>query len=106
VTDRADALWSIGLFVPAVGERGGRQSIMWVAACDEAKPTHKTLTIFRKFVEIGDPALLTAELLGLPSMPNETELSTTISAFCHCGLRFPLLWRSHQREAQLAAVSS
>jgi hypothetical protein len=45
------------------------------------------LTIFRKLVEIGDPALLAAELLGIPSMPNETELSSAISAFCHRCLR-------------------
>jgi hypothetical protein len=56
---------------------------MWVTACDEVEPTHKSLTIFRKLVEIGDPALFTAELLGIPSMANETELSSAISAFCH-----------------------
>jgi hypothetical protein len=60
---------------------------MSITACDEAEPTHKSLTIFRQLVEIGDPALLTAELLGIPSMPNEAELSSAITAFCHRCLR-------------------
>jgi hypothetical protein len=59
-------------------------------ACDEVEPMHKSLTIFRELVEIGDPTLLTAELLSIPSMPNETEPSSAISAFCHGGLRLPL----------------
>jgi hypothetical protein len=77
---------------------------MCSTACDEVQPIRKSLTIFRELVEIGDPTLLTAELLGIPSMPNETELSSAISAFCHGGLCLPLLWRSRQREAQ--AISS
>ena len=65
----------------------------------------KSPTIFRELVEICDPTRLTAELLGIPSMPNETELSSAIGAFCHGGLRLPLLWRSRQREAQLISSS-
>jgi glutamate mutase epsilon subunit len=93
-----------GLFVP-VARCGGRRHIMSAIRFDEALPTHKSLSIFCKLVEMGDSTLVTAELLGVPSMPNETEFSSTISASCHCDL-FPALWRSQQREVQLAAVSS
>jgi hypothetical protein len=86
-----------GLFVLGVGALD-RWHIMCIKACDEVEPMHESPTIFRELVEIGDPTLLTAELLGIPTMPNETELSSAISASCHRGLRLPLLWQSRQRK--------
>jgi hypothetical protein len=92
-----------GLFVLGVGALD-RRHIMCITACDEVEPMHKSPTIFRELVEICDPTLLTAELLGIPSMPNETEPSSAISACCHGGLRLPFLLQSRRREAQ--AISS
>jgi hypothetical protein len=38
--------------IRARGGCGRRRHMMWVTARDEAEPTHKSLTIFRKLVEI------------------------------------------------------
>jgi hypothetical protein len=56
---------------------------MCITASDEVEPTTKSLTIFCKLVEIGDSALLAAELLRVPPMPNETKPSSTMGASCH-----------------------
>ena len=76
---------------------------MWITACDEAEPTHKSLTIFRNFVEISDLALLAAELLCVPPMPNETESSSTMGASYHRRLASRCCGR-HSSGSKLAAV--